>query len=162
MSAQVEVLMDDPIEMALAESAIALSRKRAKWNAIKAFYRPVINALQLLDIEPTLDMVDVNVHFAGDAHKLAAVVRILRTAGFTTDSPRPKVGDTTWSASYRHPQCSTPVCLGFASTVCKRVKVGTVKVDQDVYETRCGDSDISTVFPAIATDAPTLPAEVPF
>lgn len=138
MNAQVETLLDDPIEIELAERALSLAKSRQKWNSIKDFYRPIINALQRLGIEPSFSN-DIDVRFAGDAHKLAAAVRILRTSGFETISERPKPGDVSWTAWYDHPNCGTRLYLYFTSSVCKRVKTGTKMVEQDVYETQCGD-----------------------
>jgi hypothetical protein len=162
MNAQVEPLLDDPIEIALAEGALELAKKRSKWNAIKDFYRPIVNALHRLGVEPRLSG-DVDIHFSGDAQKLAAVVRILRTAGFATTAERPKAGDTSWCAYFKHPQCGTDVYMYFTSSVCRRVKVGTKMVEQDIYEVQCGD--ISSVEPpalTIVPAAPQIPDEIPF
>jgi hypothetical protein len=147
MNSNVEPL-HDPIEILLAESALELAKRRSRWNSIKDFYRPIVNALHRLGIEPGLST-DVDVSFSGDAHKLATVVRILRTSGFTTESARPKDGDTTWYARYTHPECATSVWLYFTSSVCKRVKVGTKMVEQDVYEVQCGDGNLAEAFPAV-------------
>jgi hypothetical protein len=148
MNAQIEPLLDDPIEIALAEQALSLAKSRAKWNSIRDFYRPIVNALHRLGLEPRLSS-DVDLHFSGDAHKLASVVRILRTAGFSTTAARPKQGDTQWSAYYHHPDCGTSVWLYFTSSVCKRVKVGTKMVEQDVYEVQCGDITAADEPPAL-------------
>jgi hypothetical protein len=158
MNAEVETLLDDPIAIALAEDSLALAKKRQKWQSIKDFYRPIINAFQRLGLEPRLST-EVDVSFAGDAARLATVVRILRTSGFETRSERPKPGSTTWYAYFEHPDCSTKVWLNFTSSVCKRVKVGTKMVEQDVFEVQCGDiSIVDEVLPAPA--AP--PAAVEF
>ena len=138
MNASVEELLDDPIEISLAEKAISLAKSRAKWHSIKDFYRPIINSLHRLGLEPTLSN-DIDLSFAGDAHKLAAVVRILRVAGFTTLAERPKKGDTGWHAFWHHPGCPTAVWMNFTSSVCKRVQIGTKMVETPVYETQCGD-----------------------
>ena len=147
MNTNVESI-SDPIELLLAEKAIELAKARQRWNSVKDFYRPIVNAFHRLGIEPGLSN-DVDVSFAGDAHKLASVVRILRTSGFDTQSARPKEGDTTWYARYVHPEVSVNVWLYFTSSVCKRVKVGTKLVEQDVYETQCGDGNLSEAFPAV-------------
>lgn len=161
MSAQLETLMDDPIEIALAESALHLAKARQKWNSIKGFYRPIVNALVRLGIEPRLSN-QVDVSFAGDAQKLASVVRLLRTSGFTTSAERPKPGDTQWLATYTHPDCEVTTWLYFTSSVCRRVKVGTRMVEQDIFETRCGDiSAVPDALPA-PEEVPALIDEVPF
>lgn len=159
MNAQVETLLDDPIEIELAEAGIELAKKRQRWNAIKDFYRPIINALQRLGLEPRLSG-EVDVSFAGDAHKLAAVVRILRTSGFSTNSERPKPGSNTWYAYYEHPDCATKVWLNFTSSVCRRVKVGTKMVEQDIYEVQCGDiSEVTDEPPALTIVLPVAALE---
>ena len=156
MNAQVEILMEDPIELALAERTLELVKARQKWNSIKGFYRPIINALHLVGVEPRLSS-DIDVCFSGDAHKLAQVVRILRAAGMQTRGSRPKPGDTSWSAFYTHPDCSTQLWLNFTSSVCVRVKVGTKLVEQDIYEVRCGEIAIDDALPA-----PALVDDLPF
>lgn len=164
MSAHLEILLDDPIEIALAEKALALAKTKQKWNSIKDFYRPVINALRRLGLEPSLSN-DIDLNFAGDAHKLAAVVRILRTSGFNTDAQRPKQGETTWCATYMHPDCPTNVWLYFTSSVCKRVKIGTKTVEQDIYEVQCGDISAIVDDPpelTIVPVAPQIPEEILF
>ena len=164
MNAEVESI-SDPIELDLAEKAIALAKIRQRWSAIKDFYRPIVNAFHRLGLEPTLST-DVDLSFSGDAAKLAAIVRILRTSGFTTSSERPKAGETTWYARYVHPECPTNVWLYFTSSVCKRVKIGTKMVEQDVYETQCDDisTSVQTVesvrYDGIDTATPEL--EMPF
>lgn len=160
MSAQIETLGDDPIELALAESALILAKSRAKWNSIKDFYRPILNAVQRLGIEPRLTN-EIDLSFAGDAHRLASVVRILRTAGFTTDAARPKQGDTQWVAYYAHPDCSTRVWLFFTSSVCKRIKVGTKMVEQDVFEVQCGEIMLEDPPALTIVETPQL-EEIPF
>lgn len=159
MSAQIETLLDDPIELALAESAIELAKKRQRWNAVRDFYRPILNAFVRLGLEPRLSN-DVDVSFTGDAHKLAGVVRILRTSGFETTSGRPKPGDTSWYAYYSHPEVTVKVWLNFTSSVCRRVKVGSKMVEQDIYEVQCGD--ISAEITEIEVPAPAIEQEVPF
>jgi hypothetical protein len=160
MNTNVESITD-PIELDLAEKAIALAKIRQRWASIKDFYRPIVNAFHRLGIEPSLSS-DVDISFSGDASKLAAVVRILRTSGFTTNSDRPKQGDTTWYARYTHEECPTSVWLYFTSSVCKRVKVGTKMVEQDVYEVQCGDGNITDAFPAVEQVQAEVIAELPF
>src|SRR5882724_6190410 len=138
MNAQVETFADDPIDIALTERSLALAKLRLRWSLIKDFYRPIINAFHRLGLEPQFGQ-DIDLSFTGDAKKLAAVVTILRGSGFNTHAERPKKGDTSWHAYYVHPECETKVWLYFTSSVCVRVKVGTKMVEQDVFETRCGE-----------------------
>lgn len=149
MNAQLEPFADDPIDLALAEQSLALAKLRLRWNAIKDFYRPIINAFHRLGLEPRL-ATDIDLSFTGDAKKLAAVVTILRGSGFNTNAERPKKGDTCWHAYYAHPDCETKVWLYFTSSVCVRVKVGTKMVEQDVFETRCGDISTEETAPLLS------------
>lgn len=162
MSAQLETFADDPIDLAITEQTLALAKLRLRWSAIKDFYRPIINAFHRLGLEPKLSS-DVDVSFTGDAKKLAAVVTILRGSGFNTTAARPKKGDTSWSAYYNHPDCETKVWLYFTSSVCKRVKVGTKMVEQDVFEVQCGDIVEPEIPQLTAVPVPALEAdELPF
>lgn len=165
MNAQVETLLEDPIELLLAQNAINLARARSRWASVKDFYRPILNAFQRLGIEPRLSN-DLDIAFAGDAHKLAAVVRILRTNGFTTQSARPEPGSTTWYARYKHPEVPLDTWLSFTSSVCKRVKVGTKMVEEDIYEVQCGDISAMVDEQPALTIVPASPElespEIPF
>lgn len=144
MNTQVEPALDDAIEISLAEASLSLAKKRQKWNAIKGFYRPIVNALQRLGVEPGLSN-EVDVNFTGDALRLQSVLRILTESGFTTTAESPKKGDTSWSAYFAHPDCETKVWLYFTSSVCRRVKVGTKTVEQDVFEIVCGDCTVESM-----------------
>lgn len=164
MSTQLEPLADDLIDLALSEQANALARLRLRWNAIKDFYRPLINAFHRLGLEPRLSG-DINLSFTGDAKKLAAVVTVLRGSGFNTTAARPKKGDTSWSAYYSHPDCDTKVWLHFTSSVCRHVKVGTKMVEQDVFEVQCGDISIAEPPALIAVPTPEavqFDSDIPF
>lgn len=133
--------IDTSVEANLAERALQLSKARQKWESIKEVYRPIVRALQKLEIEPTLEQVAsyLTVSFTGDSHKLSAVVRILRTNGFSTTADPPKPGNNEWYAYYRSEKSNVPVWLYFTSSICRRVKIGTKMVEQDVYETVCGE-----------------------
>jgi hypothetical protein len=139
----IEVLSENPIEIQLQEAAIELAKLKAKWNGCKSFLGPMANALMLLGIEPrldnTLDNTYFAIYFSGDKEKLASVLRIVRVGGWQTESARPKKGDTTWSAFFDRKDTTVRIYFHFSSTVCKRVKIGTKTVRQDVYEVQCGD-----------------------
>jgi hypothetical protein len=138
MNAQVEPLLTCPITLSLEQEKLNLAKKCQLWESIKDFYYPIINSLQYLGIEPKLSN-DIDISFTGDAKKLATVIRIFRTHGFTSNSARPKQRDTSWVAFYTHPECPTRIWLSFTSSVCQRVKVGTRLVEENIYEVRCGD-----------------------
>lgn len=146
-----DTVLDSSVDIALAEQALALAKARAKWATCKDFYLPIINALQRVGVEPALSGNDINVQFSGDKAKLAAVMRILRTSGFTFTANRPKQGDSDWHCYFHHPDSAVPVWLYFTSSVCRRVQVGTKMVETPIYETKCGDISIDD-------DAPALPS----
>lgn len=136
---EIEVISENPIEIQLQEEALRLVKLKAKWNGCKSTLAPIANALSLLGIEPRFNG-DLDVCFTGDKEKFTAAMRILRVAGFTPSNPnRPKKGDTGWHSFFNKPDCTVQILLNFTSSVCKRVKVGTKTVEQDVYEVQCGD-----------------------
>lgn len=138
MNNEIDLVDENPIDLYLQEESLALARIRARWNANRSILSPIVNALHKLKIEPTLDS-NLNVSVSGDAKRLADVVRIFMVSGFKPTSSKPKKGDTTWSSYFEHPGCAVSIWFYFTSSVCKRVKVGTKMVEQDVYETQCGD-----------------------
>jgi hypothetical protein len=154
MTSALDTMLESSIDIHIAEQAIKLSQLRARWASCRDFYTPVVNALQRIGIEPTLaDYVMVST--TGDAARLAKVIRILRCAGFTFSGDRPKAGDTSWNTWFRHPDCHVSIFFCFTSSVCRRVKVGTVMQEVDVYETRCDAGG--------CIEAPdSYPAEIPF
>jgi len=81
----------------------------------------------------------MNINCAGDKHKLAAVIRILRISGFSTAANRPKQGDSSWYAWFDADNCTMRIWFSFTSSVCRRIKTGSKMVSVDTYETVCGD-----------------------
>lgn len=127
-----------PIDIQIQEQALNLAKLKARWNGCRSILDPVVNALVRLGIEPSMDSM-LNVCFSGDAKKLAAVVRILRTSGWSTSSTKPKKGDTSWFARFIHAETQMTIWFNFTSSVCRRVKVGTRMEEVAIYETQCGD-----------------------
>lgn len=134
-----ELQSADPVEILLHEEQLKLVKKVNSWKAAKPVFLPVLNALDKLGIQPT--GIDYYIAFsvAGDAELLTKIVRILRTSGFITTAERPKKGENTWYAFFNYEGLTLSIFLSFTSTVCRRVKVGTKMVEQDVYEVQCGD-----------------------
>lgn len=163
MSTQISPLMGDMIEINLAETALAVAKRQQTYRAIKHVYSPVIQAIQQLGLEIKYESSYMSLHFTGDVHRLASVVRILRAADFTSVSLRPKKGDTQWSAFYRHPDCNVELFLWFTSAVCKKVKVGTKLVETDIYETQCDGGNLDEAVPQLpAANVTVLIEESPF
>jgi hypothetical protein len=140
MNAQVETVLESSVDISLAEQALKLAKMRQRWAACRDIFAPVVSAFQRIGIEPTFQGDDyVTVMATGDKSRLEQAFRILRGAGFTFRADRPKKGDSQWYAFFAHPDSETKIFFQFTSSVCKRVKVGTKMVEQDVFETQCGD-----------------------
>lgn len=129
---------DNEIDLQLDKAAAELAERRALWARHKAELLPMIRAMQKLN--PTVRLSgEIDIHIAGDVHVLTAAVRVLRTHGFITCNSPPKKGDSIWSAFFQRGDCPLQVWFKFASTVCRRVKIGTEMVEQDVFETVCDE-----------------------
>jgi hypothetical protein len=163
MNAEVEQILESSVDICLAEQSLKLARMRTRWAACRDFYAPLISAFQRLGSEPYLQDDYVVGKLTGDKETLAKAFRILRGAGFTFSADRPKQGDSEWYTFFTHPDCQTKFFFNFTSSVCRRIKVGTKLVEQDVYETQCGD--LSNALPA--AEAPimevvTNESDIPF
>jgi len=126
------------IDNLLDKEALSVNERRELWNLHKARLAPIVVTFQKLGADihfpSTLDIA-----FSGDSHKLAEGVRALRTRGFKYDSSPPKKGDSSWCSFFTAPDCPVSIWFSFSSSVCRRVKVGTKTVEQDVYETVCDE-----------------------
>lgn len=127
------------IETLLQEKQKAISDQFAAYAAC----RPVLDAITAA-LEPSAQSIkfpdSLDFHIVGNKSVLVNVFRILRTQGWETHFERPKEDDPTWVGFWYHPDCSTRIWLNFASSVCKRVQVGTALVEQPIYEVRCNDT----------------------
>jgi hypothetical protein len=146
MNAQITTIEPEALEYLPAKTLLRLMERqqRAAKNC-KAFklalgtFPDLFRALEELDIEPGFGLDDdyIGLSFAGDGPKLAAVWKLLRQNGYK-NSCHPKKGDTTFYAFWEQ-EGHAKFFMNFTSTMCRRVKVGTKTVEQDVYETHCGD-----------------------
>jgi len=139
ITVNIEAIDENLIDIQLQEQALELAKRRAKWNANRGLLSSVVNALHKIGLEPELTG-DLNVPCSGNKQRLAQIVRIFRTAGFSTTAERPKQGDSSWYAYFDHPECSIRIWFVFSSSVCRRVKTGTKMVEVDIYETVCGEA----------------------
>ena len=113
---------------------------KVRWNSHRALFAPIVAAFQHIGVEPTMTDPDfISVSMTGDKSALASAFRILRGAGFTFTGSRPQAGQTEWYTFFQYPDCPLRIWFSFTSSVCRRVKVGTKTVQQDIYETVCGD-----------------------
>lgn len=143
---QVSIIEPDTLEYLPAKTILRLidqSQKAKKWNdlfkvTVKSF-PALFRRLEELDIEPSFSLADgdINLTFTGDGSRLSEVWKALREAGYKPDN-RPKKGDSTFYTHWRLEDCAI-IWLNFSSSVCRRVKVGTKMVEQDVFEVQCGE-----------------------
>lgn len=126
------------IDVLLDKDAAALTERRAAWAKYRSELLPIVRALQKLDATIYFPN-SLDFHLTGDQHTLAAAVRIFRTNGFHTRNEPPEKGSTTWNAFFGREGCDIGLWLSFSSSVCRRVKVGTKTVEQDIYETVCDE-----------------------
>jgi hypothetical protein len=154
MNAQVEPILESSVDIALSEAMLNLVKIRARWAAHRDFFAPIVAAFQRIGVDPKMDSANyLSVTMTGDKDKLAAAFRILRGAGFTFTADRPKKGDSEWYAFFSHTMCPVDIWFSFTSSVCRRVKVGTKTVQQDIYETVCGDISEAIAPPVEAVTA---------
>ena len=84
------------------------------------------------------DILEFNVAVAGDKHEFAAAIRALRVNGFKTDEEPPAKNEPSWCGHFERVD-GARMYLSFTSKSCRRVKVGTKMVEEDVYETVCNE-----------------------
>jgi hypothetical protein len=131
---------ENVIDIQLQVERLTTAKKQAAWNAHRTLLDPIVRALTDLKIMPRFDDWDfVTIHTTGDAKHLTSIMRVLRTSGFATSNDRPKPGSSEWSAVFHKEGCPLDFYLFFTSNVCKRIKVGTKMVEQDVYEIQCDE-----------------------
>lgn len=155
----------DYVESVPAKTALKLieTRQTAQKN-LKAFAeviraRPALfRRLEELDVDVTFNSSNdyLYISFTGGADRLGEVWGEMRRSGYKADS-RPQKGETTAYVFWRHDGLA-PIFMHFTSSVCKRVKVGTKTVEQDVYEIQCGE------LPVLEMDAKSVVVaeEMPF
>lgn len=103
----------------------------------KTTFDPVLVALeahiQVISVSLCNNSVDISV--SGGKDVLNTVFGILRKHKFSPDK-RPDKPEPTFSTHFNH-DTGARLWLSFSSTLCKRVKVGTKTVEQDIYEVQC-------------------------
>ena len=128
------------IDRCIADRAKELADWFDFWSKHSGTLAPVVAKLEEMGLEPYLSGTWICLSFTGDKHKLADVVRVLRTAGFKTDSSRPQKDATSWTAVYRDENWDVTFYLTFSSSFCKRVQVGTETKEVPIFEVRCGEA----------------------
>ena len=134
------------IDQAYADSLEYYGRQLLAWAKVRPQLEPVVLAFDKIDVSASFGGSDtLYVTAYGDKKHLADVIRVLRTNGWNTDT-KPVEGSPEYKAVFRvEPTTEVPfappelVHLTFTSSVCKRVKVGTQMVEQDIFEVQCGE-----------------------
>ena len=79
----------------------------------------------------------IDLSHSGDKLVLDGMFRALRKLGYEPDK-RPETNASYFTTFWNRPGTTLRIYTRFSSTVCKRVKIGTKMVEQDIFETRCG------------------------
>ena len=126
-----------------------LKEKKAQLHKVRVFIDE--HELEIARIEKgTIDILEwqvssgidinskcVDLSHSGDKLVLEGVFRALRKLGYEPDK-RPEANESYFTTFWNRPGTTLRVYTRFSSTVCKRVKIGTKMVEQDIFETRCG------------------------
>lgn len=127
----------------LDRRARELANEQRLWERWKPDCERIVKDLTGMGIEPVIVTDTIFFSFTGDAHRLAAVVRLLRVNGFLFTAARPVKGATSWSSFFNKENVDISFHLTFSSSTCRRVQVGTETVERPIYETRCGEEEIT-------------------
>jgi hypothetical protein len=162
VSIDVDYLAQQPIKtlLRLVDKHKDIQKNVSAFNIVLRDFSQLFLELEAMDIEPSFDFTggSIDINFAGDGPKLAAIWQLLRRVGYEPDG-RPNKGDVSYSSYWRQDGYAN-IWIHFSSTVCKRVQVGTKTVEQPIYETRC--DSISDEVEALEQPAQAPIAEVSY
>lgn len=124
----------------MAAKELQLCKRRASLRTHEAKLQALFADIEALGGEPHSDGDWIFVPVTGDKHKFLAFARLIAKHGF--GAPRVEKGATgfTMLKLLGSGDSELPIYFQFSSTACRRVKVGTKTVEQDVYETVCDES----------------------
>jgi len=91
----------------------------------------------LIGVTIDVNSASLDLKYAGDKLVLQGIFKALRKLGYVA-AKKPGEKDAEFVCYWSHPDSDMRIWMKFCSTVCKRIKVGTKMVEQDVFETRCG------------------------
>lgn len=155
----------DIIEQGFAQEQEKLNKRRKSWREYKRTQHYLTTLVaDLMKMGPLNDLVLsdhdwINMRISGDKHKLAQVVRTLRTRGYTTTEAPPAKGAREWKPIFSKAGAPS-IFLMFTGNSCRLVKVGTKMVEQAVYETVCDEITLDRSAEDAAAANPELVAEV--
>lgn len=146
------------IEQRLREERDAIRKRREQFRASRDKLEPLLTELHELGCELRFPN-SIDVTLTGDKHKFLALLRVLNRHGLKT--PKIEKGATGLSHFFYPEGTELSLYVVFSSTVCRRVKVGTKMVEQEIYETVCDE-----IYPhgeqPVPAPAPTSLNEIPF
>jgi len=146
VNAQVTIIEPETLEYLPAKTLLRLVEQSQKTAKHAKEFRQTVGALpelfrtfEEMDIEPCFDLDNpyICLAFTGDGKRLGEVWGLLRRHGYKTDT-HPEKGSTEFYAFWDRPEVAR-LFMHFTSSMCRRVKVGTKMVEQDIYETQCGE-----------------------
>lgn len=127
----------------LLKEAIRIDEDRKKnLDTFKEAWEQILKNSKVQFQRVSFDSQTLDISITGTKHDLEAVWRELRKMGFESPDNRPKATDPSFTGYFKRQIDGCKVYLFFSSTVCRRVKTGTRMVEQDVYETVCGEVEI--------------------
>ena len=133
------------IDKQLMNDAMQLAKNRAAWVADRERLLPIIGKFEEMGGEAQWYSNGLTLRLTGGKEALTKAIRLLRTAGGTTESAKPQPGETSYSGLYHFEGLTSKyVFLYFTSSVCRRVQIGTVMKEMPVYEVVCDEGDLPT------------------
>lgn len=123
----------------LTDKKLQLRKRRAAMKFHEARLKALLADVEALGGEPHSDGDWIFVPLIGDKHKFVAFARLIAKHGFRV--PKVEKGATGFTQLEPLGEGDHQLYLyfQFSSSVCRRVKVGTKTVEQDVYETVCDE-----------------------
>lgn len=124
------------MQKALFEAKLQIRKRRAALKLHAEKLAPLFADVEALGSEPYMTADWLYISLTGDKHKFLAFARVLRKHGFKLN---PVQKGATGFNQFCNELEELPIYVTFSSTVCRRVKVGTKMVEQDVFETVCDE-----------------------
>jgi hypothetical protein len=127
------------MQAALDEKKKTLRKRRAAMKVHAAKLQALFADVEPLGCDPYTDGDWIFVSLTGDKHKFLQFCRAMRKHGF--EVPKVEKGATGFQKLNYIGEGDNALALYFifSSSVCRRVKVGTKMVEQDVFEVVCDE-----------------------
>lgn len=103
-----------------------------------------------------------DIRLIGTKHALTEALRIFAKHGIRRQSVEPVQEGATAFSGFLYGENDLSIWFAFSSTSCRRVKVGTKTVEQDVYETVCDETVIELASNSTAERQPEFADDLPF